>query len=108
MGGHVDKRLIEVELVPVRWARPAVASVFQATFELREEAHGISEVQIGVRHISLQEITIVILWTLSPVVIVKVLVPLPNFPAETQIIIARLIQSNVLYEIENITRVLRV
>jgi hypothetical protein len=50
VASHVDECLVEIEVVPVRRARSAVASIFQAAFELRKEAHGLSEVQIGVRH----------------------------------------------------------
>src|SRR5207249_667813 len=97
---RIGEGLVQIEVVAVSRARAAIAAILQAALELSEEAEGLAEMSIGVKHVTLEEIAVVILGSAAPEVVVIVLVAFPNFAAQRQIRIPVCIERNELDGIE--------
>ena len=56
--------------------------------ELSEKAHPLTHIPVAIQCNALEQITISVLRSFSPVRVLKSLIPFPNFSAERQIVIA--------------------
>src|SRR5438874_13223301 len=76
---------MQIEVVPIRWSRSPVASILKASFALCEDPEVGPKMGVSMKHVSLEQIPIVILRPASPKIVVVVLVAFTNLTAERQI-----------------------
>jgi hypothetical protein len=105
---NVEECLVKIEHILISWPGPAVAAVLEAAFELRKEADILSEVGVGVNHVTLEQVAIIILWPQAPLAIVIVFVALANLASEGQIEIASTVERYEFNGVEEVGSVGRV
>jgi len=74
--------LVEVKLILIGRPRTPAPSILQPAFELAKDTEGLAEMQISMEHVPLEQIPIVILRSLAPAGVMKILVALTHFPAK--------------------------
>ena len=79
---EVDEGLVEFESILIRRARASDAAVRETALDLREETDVGSGVNIRMNEISLEKISIGILWPRAETGMGKAFVALANFPTE--------------------------
>jgi len=82
---HVKETLVKITHIFVRGSWATDATIFQRTHELTENTERIAVMHISRKKIALEQIAVLILRSSPPKVVVKILVSLPNFAAESQV-----------------------
>ena len=79
---HIEERLVQIELIFVRWPGPARASDGEAALQLAKEAHVGAQVPVGVQHEARQQIAIGVLGPFPPVGMAEIFILQAHFAAE--------------------------
>ena len=57
---------MKIEVIPVAWTRPTRSIFLQAAFELAKQTEPISQMHVGMKHETLEEIAVFVLRSLAP------------------------------------------
>jgi hypothetical protein len=93
---------MNVPLVAVRRSGSPFPVVLKAALELSEESEMVPDVKVDVQHVSLKEISVVVLGTFAPVGVRVPLIALANLAAQAQIDAAVPIEGDELHRVEEV------
>ena len=104
----IKEPLIQVKPVLVHCSGSPCPSIFYPAHELNKKAYTLANMKVTMNQISLQVISIIILSTFSPIIIVYRLKMLASFPTQGQIEGLGFIEWNIFYRVKKICLLSRI